>query len=145
MEGMPVRFYLYRHQDYWEAELPVGWVVEHYKSELSLINGAGNTIFTIRTTLKVDWESRYNDTEEKRLKVLADYRRLSDEDAERKPIADYKSWNGSLQASFRTRLWRFSGKEFLMNVIQNTKTDKVDPGVDSVVERFVNTLRVVNV
>lgn len=140
MEWIPVRFYRYRYQDLWEAELPIGWVVDHYESELSLINGAGRTVFTIRTTLKADWESRYKDTEENRLKVLADYRMLSEEATERKPLMDYESWNDSLQTRYRTRLWRFSGKDFLMNVIQNTKVDKVDPAIDSVVDRFIATL-----
>jgi len=141
MDEPPVRFYRYRYLNYWEAELPVGWIVRENGKHISFTNkDQGGTVFSLWTTLKVDWENAYDGTEENRRKVLADYRVINEEDAERKPMVDYEFWHEGLQARFRTRCWRFSGGDFLMNILQNTRTDRMDAMQDSIVDRFVGTL-----
>ncbi len=144
MDGLPVRFYRYRYLNYWEAELPVGWIVrENGKHVFLMAKNHGGMIFSLWTTVKTDWEKSYEGTEENKQKVLADYRVLNEDEMERKPKVDYESWNEDVQASFRTRGWRFRSEALLINIYQSTKSDRVDAMQDSIVDRFVRTLSLV--
>jgi len=146
MEGMPIRFYCYRYQDYWEAELPVGWIVIREGNHLLFESQSPRgLVFTLSTTSKTDWETSYQGTEENRQKVLAEYRLLGEGTEKRKPTLIHESLNEDFLIRFRFKSWRFKGPNFYIMIIQNTQVDRIDLGIDAIVDRFVNTLRVVKV
>lgn len=144
MDDLPVRFYRYRYLNYWEAELPVGWILREQRNHVFLMaKNRGGMIFTLWTTVKTDWEKSYKGTEENKQKVLADYRILNEDEIVRKPNVDHESWSEDFQVSFRTRGWRFRSETLLINIYQSTKSDRVSAMQDSIVDRFVRTLSLV--
>jgi L-rhamnose mutarotase len=150
MEGMPVRwFYPYRYLHLWEAEVPVGINIHAVKTMLLFADKSTGPVFSVVTYTREDWEQQSAEVktvgERKTWDEVAKYHVFLPEDAfERKPLNDREHWNEELQRMFHIRDWRFRGENFLIMIVQH-KAGMKNPAHDSVLDRFVNTLRVVKV
>ena len=147
---MPVRFYCYRYQDFWEAELPVGWEVRRNGNNISLAaNNLGGEFLSVWTISQADVGKNKDAVNPITAKdwrfVCAFFDRLDEEDEAREPELECGLWNNDFEAWFRIRSWRFRGEDFLVTVMYHTKAKHIDPVHDSIVDRFVNTLKLVNV
>lgn len=145
---MPVRFYRYQYQDYWEAELPVGWIVREHENSISLAAEIpGGEVFSVWIKSQTGFEKNQAEAHSVTAKdwqmVVSLHRMLDEEDTVRAPDLECGLWNKDFETWFRIRNWRFRGKDFLIMVMHDTKAKRIDPVHDSIVDRFVNTLSLV--
>ncbi|HEY1173623.1 MAG TPA: hypothetical protein VGH19_19820 [Verrucomicrobiae bacterium] len=145
---MPVRFYRYRYQDYWEAELPVEWIVRDLGNGISFAaKNPGGEIFSVWTKSQADFEKDQDKAHPVTVKdwrlVTSLYKTLDEEDTLREPDMECGLWNKDFEAWFRIRNWRFRGGDFLISVMHDTKAKRIDSVHDSIVDRFVRTLSLV--
>jgi len=151
MEGMPVRwFYRYRYLHFWEAEVPVGCDVHVVKTAIVFMNKSSRLFFSVATYTREDWEQQSAEVitagERKTWDEVAKYHVfLPEDEAERKPLIDRENWNKELQQTWHGREWRFRDENFLIMIMQHSRVEKRDPAHDAIVDRFVNSLRVVEV
>jgi len=150
MEGMPVRwFYPYRYLHLWEAEVPVGCDAHVSKAGILFMDKPSRLLFSVATYLREDWEQQSAEVktagERKTWDEVAKYHVFLPEDAfERKPLNDSEHWSEEMQRMFHVRVWRFRGENFLIMIVQH-RVEIKNPAHDTVVDRFVNTLKVVKV
>ncbi len=149
MEGMPVRFYCYRHLNYWEAELPIGWNALAIGTLLSFSSDSGTgPMFTVTTFDREHWESRRLKELETPIRkswseVVEQYAFLPEDAFERKPRFDQEVWNEDMQELWHSRNWLFRGQDFVILILQTCRAKDKNEIYDSIVDRFVATVDLV--